>query len=199
MQSAKRLPWIGSGSAVLLGSDARELAHLSMLQLALQNKSIHVVDGAIQFNPFKLVDGARSLGIHPDLVLERVTVQRAFSPYQVLDAARDTLHFPERHTVFLSPFKQFLDNDVQEQEALFLLGKLIRLYREFETNHLPVVFSESNRVSLKASVYRQALASLVSSARVYTFPDSDRASLSRAHSFLPNFYSTAGSTTWEEP
>lgn len=169
LKNASELSWVGKQSGMFLGTAAREAAHFAILRLSAQERQVHVVDGAIRFDAFRLSEFARAMEIDVDSILERITIQRTFSPYQVLEAARDVLSAPaSRITFFLSPFKQFLDNDVASEEALFLLQKLVKIYRLYQQKSLRAVFVEKGNISRKPHLYQQALHALTqSSHKIY--------------------------------
>ncbi|MCE9600024.1 MAG: hypothetical protein K8S54_18835 [Spirochaetia bacterium] len=122
------------------------LAHVWQIQFLLQNHRILVIDCAIRFNAFFLADEAMRLGLQSEAVLQSILVQRAFTPYQILDVVTGILsksHRPSYSTYFLlAPMKQFFDGDVSEEEGKFLLQKLIGVIRKIQIAGIPFVIVE---------------------------------------------------------
>lgn len=91
----------------------------------------HTVDCAIRYRLHSLMDEAIRLSIPPEELLQSITVQRAFTPYQILDVMRSIRTgkdpiYENRPIFLLAPAKQFFDGDVQKEEAEYLLRLLIR-------------------------------------------------------------------------
>lgn len=121
------------------------LSHLWQVHLTLEGRQILVLDCAIRFNAFYLADEAMRLGLQTEGLLQSVLVQRAFTPYQILDVLYgmiSTAHKPPELTCFvLAPFKQFFDGDVSEEEGRFLLKKLTRAFALLQKT-MPVLVVE---------------------------------------------------------
>ncbi len=124
------------GTRLLTGtsSTAFALALDWQMLLSLAGRRIHNVDGANRFNVFRLADECLRRGVPPEPVLHSITVQRAFTPYQLLDTAQNIARGQtqdEEGSVrfFLSPCKQFFDGDVAEDEGEYLLQRLFDLFR----------------------------------------------------------------------
>lgn len=114
-------------SALLTGPGSLALSHKWIAAVALE-RPVHIVDCAICLNVFDLADSASGMGLNPDLFLESITLQRVFTPYHILESFDDAMALqaqnPDLVTFFLAPVKQFLDPDVADDEALFLLDKM---------------------------------------------------------------------------
>jgi hypothetical protein len=107
-------------------------------------KFVYVVDCAIRFNVFAVSDECLRQGIPPEPVLKSIKVRRDFTPYQLLATVREIMQAPTPSYIyfFLSPCKQFFDGDVREEEARFLLRKLIRDFEEMNRRRIPLVLVE---------------------------------------------------------
>lgn len=130
-------------------SEVFALSHLWQVDGVLGGEGVFVLDCAIRFNPLFLSDQAMERGVSPEEVLSRVMVQRAFTPYQILDAVSSLFRRLEKGESFipfiLAPAKQFLDGDVAADEGSFLLGHLAALIGRFRTHSLPLVVVEKGR------------------------------------------------------
>ena len=82
----------GHGTVMLAGSsEVFYLSHVWQADLALRGYNVHVIDCAIRFNPFLLSEEAFRRSLPPEELLTLVRVRRAFTPYQILDAAKEAL------------------------------------------------------------------------------------------------------------
>ncbi|MBL8019352.1 MAG: hypothetical protein JNM27_06785 [Leptospirales bacterium] len=122
------------------------LSHVWQIQFLLQNHRILVIDCAIRFNAFFLAEEAHRLGLQSEAVLGSILVQRAFTPYQILDVITGILsksHRPSPTTYFLlAPMKQFFDGDVSEEEGKFLLQKMLSVIRNIQAEGIPFLIVE---------------------------------------------------------
>ena len=129
-------------------SEVFYLSHSWQAELVFAGRRVHVLDCAIRFNAFLLAEEAFRRGESAEATLNRVSVQRAYTPYQILDATRELLESitlaPEHAPVpfILAPAKQFFDGDVAADEARFLLGRLLSLFGEFKERGFPLVVIE---------------------------------------------------------
>lgn len=124
------------GTRLLTGtsSTAFALALDWQLLLTLAGRKVHNVDCANRFNVFRLADECLRRCVPAEPVLHSITVQRAFTPYQLLDVAQNIARGQTRDEAgsvrfFLSPCKQFFDGDVAEDEGEYLLHRLFDLFR----------------------------------------------------------------------
>jgi len=100
------------------------LAQVWQTRMAIEGIKTHTIDCAIRFNTYAVAEEALRLGTPPELIHDKITVTRAFTPYQILDAVQE---LKKNEIVFLlAPAKQFFDGDVAFDEGLFLLQKLVR-------------------------------------------------------------------------
>jgi hypothetical protein len=106
-----------------------DISHLWIADLALQNIPVLVIDCAIRFDVFRLVDEALRRDVNPDVLLAAVLVQRVFTPYHILEAIARAEKERRALTVLLAPMKQFFDGDVGEEEGLFLLRRMVARLR----------------------------------------------------------------------
>jgi len=151
----------GAPLSLLVGpGEVFYLSHIWQSEVVFEEGlRVHLLDCAIRFNAFMLAEEAFRRGEAAEYILHRVTVQRAFTPYQILDALRETLEalsapgpgVEERTVPFiLAPCKQFFDGDVAEDEGAFLLKKMLGLFGEFKRRGVPLVVVEKRS-------YRSAL------------------------------------------
>ncbi|WP_244243476.1 hypothetical protein [Leptospira andrefontaineae] len=134
-------------NTVLLGKKSRNLAHSFMAQLASSGERIHIFDCAIRFNIFSIT---QFLNDRPLVALHNIEIQRAFTPYQLLDSLSDLITedidphiFPL--IVFLSPAKQFFDKDVKPKEREHLLFDLIFKLEKIHAKGFRFLIVESSR------------------------------------------------------
>jgi len=142
--------WERRGPAMLTGESGTFLtAHSWIAHLALTGCRVHVVDCAMRFNVFALADFAAERDVNPDLLLSAVTVHRVFTPYHILESAKQILRGqdPGQLTFFLAPLKQFFDADVAEDEGRFLLDLFHRKIRLLASQSLPLLLVEKSGYS----------------------------------------------------
>ncbi len=100
------------------------LAQVWQTRMAIEGIKTHTIDCAIRFNTYAIAEEALRLEIPPESIHDQITVTRAFTPYQILDAVQE---LKKNEVVFiLAPAKQFFDGDVAFDEGLFLIQKLVR-------------------------------------------------------------------------
>ncbi len=135
-------------------SEVFYLSHIWISELIFQGVRVHILDCAIRFNAFLLAEEAFRRGESAEYVLNRATIQRAFTPYQILDALHETLdslsgndHETKAIPFILAPCKQFFDGDVAEDEGIFLLKKMTGIFEEFRRKELPLVIVEKQNYS----------------------------------------------------
>ncbi|HMX56769.1 MAG TPA: hypothetical protein PKE49_09620 [Leptospiraceae bacterium] len=127
------------------------LSHLWQTHLSLLGQRVLVIDCAIRFNAFYLADEAMRMGLQTEALLQSILVQRAFTPYQILDVLYgilDAAHKPPDSTYFLlAPFKQFFDGDVSDEEGRFLLKKLTSAVSLLQRESIPLLIVEKDSYS----------------------------------------------------
>ncbi len=140
--------WDRKGMAMLTGDKGIYRLGLHW-EYALARSGFHVfnLDCAIRFNPFVITNETRKQNIAPEPLLESIFVQRAFTPYQILDTLYDISNHVAENTIYflLAPCKQFLDGDVQNDEGLHLLHKMLACLEGFHAKKIPIVVIESMR------------------------------------------------------
>ncbi|WP_246839463.1 hypothetical protein [Leptospira licerasiae] len=134
-------------NTVLIGKKSGNLAHSFMAQLASAGERVHIFDCAIRFNLFSIT---KFLNDRPLVALHNIEIQRAFTPYQLLDSLSDLIAedkdpgiFPL--IVFLSPAKQFFDKDVKQKEREHLLSDLIFKLEQIRAKGFRFLIVESSR------------------------------------------------------
>ncbi|EMY78037.1 hypothetical protein LEP1GSC060_1855 [Leptospira weilii serovar Ranarum str. ICFT] len=140
------LSWERKGLGMLTGmSGIYNLALHWEYAFAVSGFKIFNLDCAIRFNPFVITEETRRRRVPPETLLENIFVQRAFTPYQILDALQSIALRKETEMIFflLAPCKQFFDGDVQEDEGRFLLDKMLLILERLHAMEMPVLVIES--------------------------------------------------------
>jgi len=117
-----------NSSAMLTGSsEVFYLSHAWQADLALRGYDVHVIDCAIRFNPFLLSEEAFRRSLSPEELLTRIKVRRAFTPYQILDAAKEALsdyhevlkssNKKEGNMTSLQPSNKYPENTMKKSHA----------------------------------------------------------------------------------
>jgi hypothetical protein len=145
--------WDRSGIALLTGNaKIYHLAHIWIAVLIAKGYRVHVIDCAVRFNVYRMIDSARALNLDVQEFLFAGIVQRAFTPYQILDVCHAILNqnLSGNDIYFiLSPSKQFFDGDVKDSEGFFLLDKLISVFEKIQSRGIPLVAVESKKYKHK--------------------------------------------------
>jgi hypothetical protein len=95
-----------------------------MLELAARLAAagpLHVLDGGNRFNVYPMAKALRRLTVQLDAALERITLSRAFTCYQMLALLQETPARP-RPTLLLDLLSTFFDESVSLREAQRLLA-----------------------------------------------------------------------------
>lgn len=119
-----------SGQSALVFSEVHRL----LIPLVLKGYRVHIIDCAIRLNLFVITEECQRRHLPVDFILNQITVQRLFTPYQILTVTKNLN--PEILPVFLAPHKQFFDGDVAFGEALFLLEKLYQFWFELSQKQI---------------------------------------------------------------
>jgi hypothetical protein len=114
--------------------------------LNLRGRQVFAIDCALRFNAFYLAEEAMRQGIQAEAMLSSILVQRAFTPYQILDVVYG-IQEKERIYFLLAPLKQFFDSDVAEEESRFLLQKLLQAISLLKSKNIPLIIVEKNHYS----------------------------------------------------
>ncbi|PJZ45631.1 hypothetical protein [Leptospira brenneri] len=122
-----------------------KLAHFWQYAMVCSGFQVFNLDCAIRFNPFTIAEETRKQNLQPEPFLEQIRVQRAFTPYQILDALKEIMTSKDDNTIYflLAPCKQFFDGDVKDDEGLFLLNLMLQLIEKFPDANLPLLIIES--------------------------------------------------------
>lgn len=114
---------------------------------AVSGFQVFNLDCAIRFDVFTITEETRKRRVSPEALLEKILVQRAFTPYQILDSLGEIYSSTKENTIYfiLAPCKQFFDGDVQDDEGLFLLEKLVLLLERMRAKQIPIVLVESTK------------------------------------------------------
>ncbi|MBW0433768.1 hypothetical protein [Leptospira yasudae] len=140
------LSWERKGLGMLTGmSGIYNLALHWEYAFAVSGFKIFNLDCAIRFNPFVITAETRKRRIPPEALLSNILVQRAFTPYQILDALQAVASRKNEENIYflLAPCKQFFDGDVQEDEGRFLLDKMLLILERLHEQEVPVLVIES--------------------------------------------------------
>ncbi len=122
-----------------------KLAHYWQYALVCSGFQVFNLDCAIRFNPFTITEETRKQNLAPEPFLEQIQIQRAFTPYQILDALQNILKEKRDNTIYflLAPCKQFLDGDVKDDEGIYLLNLMLGFIEKFPTENVPLLIIES--------------------------------------------------------
>ena len=102
------------------------LTQVWQTRMAIAGIKTHTIDCAMRFNTYAISDEALRQQVSPESIADSITITRAFTPYQILDAVQE---LKKNEVVFiLAPAKQFFDGDVAFDEGLFLIQKLVRFF-----------------------------------------------------------------------
>lgn len=140
------LGWNRKDLSLLTGEKGQYKLALSW-QLAFVQLGYRIfnLDCAVRFNPFHITRETRLANLPPESILEQIWIQRAFTPYQILDSLQAILSQKEENTIYflLAPCKQFLDGDVKEEEGYYLLHKMLQFVQSFPIQKVPLLVIES--------------------------------------------------------
>lgn len=147
------LSWDRCSLGVLTGNaEIYHLAHVWIAVLIGRGYKVQVIDCAIRFNVYRMIDEANLLGLDLQDFLDTGVVRRAFTPYQILDVCREILlkkYSPNSVFFILAPCKQFFDGDVKEPEGFALLRKLISVFAKMQASQIPFLAIESQKYKHK--------------------------------------------------
>lgn len=146
---------------LITGRKSFDFAHLLASDLDQRGFQIHILDCAVRFDFTMLFDICSIIGIG-EQALHRILVQRAFSPYQILDSA-ELLQKSSNSVIYfyLAPVKQFLDPDVKLAEAKHLLPIFLRKLNSLKKAGYRLVVAERN---YRSEIARDGLAHLTGNA-----------------------------------
>lgn len=119
------------------------LCHVWQARLNLRGRQVFAIDCALRFNAFYLAEEAMRQGIQAEAMLSSILVQRAFTPYQILDVVCG-IQEKQRVYFLLAPLKQFFDSDVAQEESRFLLQKLLNAVALLKSKNIPLLIIEKN-------------------------------------------------------
>ena len=122
------------------------LSHIWQARLNLRGREVFAIDCALRFNAFYLAEEAMRQGIQAEAMLGSILVQRAFTPYQILDVVC-SIQEKQRVYFLLAPLKQFFDADVAEEESKFLLTKLLHAVERLKSREIPLLIIEKDNYS----------------------------------------------------
>ncbi len=136
--------WQPRGLAMITGNKGvSQLSHLWIAHLAMQDRPVYIIDCAIRFNVFVIAEEILINNMQPEIILGNILIRRDFTPYQLLTTMKEILANPGPYTYFfLSPTKQFFDNDVAKQEGLFLLNKMLEMFAQMRQQKIPALIVE---------------------------------------------------------
>lgn len=116
---------------------------------ALENRRLNIIDCAIRFNVFHFAEfhyGKNTKSGSVDQLLQKIFIQRAFTPYQILDAVKNAPKYKTPVLIF-APCKQFLDGDVALDEGLYLLEKLVSFFQIYREKGYHLMLIEKDKYS----------------------------------------------------
>ncbi|EKJ85210.1 hypothetical protein CLV96_0295 [Leptospira meyeri] len=133
-------------NTVVMGRSANSVAHTIIERLLANHQKVHIIDCAIRLRAMQLAEATKGLDF---FALHNVTLQRAFTPYQLLDLFNSIAtdyrvnECEPAINIFLAPSKQFFDGDVKKDERIHLLNILTQKLERFVQLKIPFIFSES--------------------------------------------------------
>ncbi|TGM45972.1 hypothetical protein [Leptospira vanthielii] len=133
-------------NTIAVGRSANSVAHTIIERLLVNHQKVHVIDCAIRLRAMQIAEATKELNF---FALHNITLQRAFTPYQLLDLfnsiSNDYLTSESEPiiNIFLAPSKQFFDQDVKKDERVHLLKILTQKLERFVQLKIPFIFSES--------------------------------------------------------
>ncbi|TGM04712.1 hypothetical protein EHQ86_10970 [Leptospira yasudae] len=137
---------VGLDKNLLLGKGSNSFSHSLLVALCREGYEIQVVDCAIRFKAYSIAEATKGF---ETFVLHQIRIQRAFTPYQLLDFMNMLLDAEEpeplkaRLYIFLAPSKQFFDGDVKKDERITLLDRLVEKFGRLKENGFQILISES--------------------------------------------------------
>ncbi|AGS80654.1 hypothetical protein LEP1GSC052_0086 [Leptospira phage vb_LkmZ_Bejolso9-LE1] len=137
---------VGLEKNLLLGRGSNSFSHSLLVALCREGYDIQVIDCAIRFKAYSVAEATKGF---ETFVLHQIQIQRAFTPYQLLDFMNTLLDSEEpealkaRLFIFLAPSKQFFDGDVKKDERITLLDRLVEKFVRLKENGFRFLISES--------------------------------------------------------
>lgn len=137
-------------NVLLLGKASNRLSHSLLVDFCAQGQEIHILDCAIRFRAYDIAEATKGYNFP---ILHRINIQRAFTPYQLLDFINNILDESDndivlsRLYIFLAPSKQFFDGDVKDDERKHLLMKLAEKFGTMKSLGFRFLISESIKKS----------------------------------------------------
>lgn len=133
-------------SPVIVGRLSNATSHRFVAELSSYGIPLHIMDCAIRLRAYDIAEMTKSSNLP---ILHQILVQRAFTPYQLLDFITQLVNEGEapeirsRLYLFLAPSKQFFDGDVKLEERRFLLKRLVEKFARIQQSGLAFLISES--------------------------------------------------------
>jgi len=132
--------WLGplrpGQGALLWGESIRSLAALAAVWGVSRGCRVLVVDAGNHFDPYNLVREGRERGIHPQSLLAKVEVARAFTCHQLVRLCQEGLGQqlePGNLLLMLGPVNLFYDEQVPLAERRRLFASLVRTLAGIKT------------------------------------------------------------------
>lgn len=125
--------------------------------------SVAFIDGGNSFNPYLVAEIARSYGLDPKAVLEKIYVSRAFTAYQlsslILDKLEPFLNRKKSRLLVVSNITLlFLDRDIPKTEAKDLFMKVCAKLSEISKKKSSIVVATHSREKrFKQGVFFEAV------------------------------------------
>jgi len=133
---------------LILGRQSNRAVHELLVELAFRAEEVHVFDCAIRFNVYAIAESRNYAGSRH---LKNIHIQRAFTPYQLLDSISSLIKEPtetirSKIFFFLAPAKQFFDGDVKKAEREHLLQALVTKFEAMQENNFRILISEAMKI-----------------------------------------------------
>ncbi|TGL18014.1 hypothetical protein EHQ47_18435 [Leptospira bourretii] len=159
-------------NSIAVGRSANSVAHTIIERLLCNHQKVHIIDCAIRLRAMQIAEATKGMDF---FALHNITLQRAFTPYQLLDLFNTISTSYQRNEterviqIFLAPSKQFFDGDVKKDERVHLLKILTQKLERFVQLQIPFIFSESTPKD--DVIYYQYLHNLEKCGKIIQLPE----------------------------
>jgi len=170
----------GSPRKVLfLGDGVGGISSYVAAWMAGRGIDVILLDGANRFDPYMVSSFARKTLIHPEKLLRRIRIARAFTCYQMATLMGEKLvsllregatNQPQRPwVILLGPLTTFFDEDVPEREVRPLFERSLREVEKMAIEGIPFFLFQPNPLNppLVKSVRLETKGGFMSSRRTY--------------------------------
>lgn len=119
---------LSGGGILFFGEAMARLSSYLISRLALQGKSITLLDAAQAFNPYWVARSGRYVGTQARPLLERIRLSRAFTCHQLVTLICEIMPYQKRQEplFILGPCLLFYDDQVNLKERQVLFQQVVR-------------------------------------------------------------------------